>query len=154
MAKGLNFAEPQLPIRPLRKTSLCNYLKALYCGLERERAERGGRGRDIRRDRSPAERCKAFKVGPVHKDVEVSYSTCVSSMLPCCKAAIVHSHQLAAGISHRDELIPCEITNEPTAPLCTHAHAHIFVGASQPANADATTWSKNAPMVINKQHFG
>lgn len=108
---------------------------------------------DRRRDQSPAERSKAFKVSPVHKDVEVTYIMC-SSMLPRCKAAVVYSHQLVPGISYRDERISCEITNEPTAPLHTHAHADIFVGASQPANADATTWSKNAPMVINKQHFG
>lgn len=71
---------------------------------------------------------------------------CVTSMLPCCEAAIVYSQQLAPGISHRDELIPCEIRNDLTAPLLAHTrtrtqtHAHtVYVSASQCANSDATT---------------
>lgn len=52
-------------------------------------------------------------------------------------------------MSHRDEPTPSEITNEPTV----HTRK-LYVGASRAANSDATTWSLNAPLMINKQHFG
>lgn len=72
----------------------------------------------------------------------MSFMMCVTSLLPCCEAAIVYSQQLAPGISHRHELIPCEIRNDSTAPLFVRSHTQThtaYVSDSQCANSDATT---------------
>lgn len=51
------------------------------------------------------------------KSVWVSCTGCDASMLQWCETEIVYSQQVAPGISHGNEITPCEIRNEPIALL-------------------------------------